>query len=189
MARPSAPLPRIAGLLAAAAFLLAACARPTPYAPRSNGEGYAEQAIEDRRYRVTFAGNSATPRTRVENGLLLRAAELAQERGHAHFVVVDRTVGRKVGFLGTLYGPTGFHGHGLRHAFHGPHAFRGFHGGHGLHGLHGFGTLAGRPITRYTASAEVVLRDGPKPPDNANAYDADAVVTRLRPTLAEANGE
>lgn len=176
------------GLLAAALLALAACMKPTAYQPLERGEGYTEQTIEPGRYRVTFAGNSATPRPRVENGLLLRAAELTQETGHDHFQVVNRDVERKVRYRGTLYGPAGFHGHGLRHGFHGPHAFRGFHGGHGFHGLHGLGSLSGRPIVRYTARAEVVLRDGPKPADDANAYDAEAVRAQLRPALAEADG-
>ena len=49
-------------------MVLAACTTPTPYETvAENDYGYSEQKIEDNRYRVTFAGNSATKRETVEN--------------------------------------------------------------------------------------------------------------------------
>ena len=49
-------------------LVLAACTTPTPYETvAENDYGYSEQKIEDNRYRVTFAGNSATKRETVEN--------------------------------------------------------------------------------------------------------------------------
>ena len=48
--------------------LLAGCMTPTPYAPRTDGQktGYTDRALTQTRYRVTFTGNSVTPRETVE---------------------------------------------------------------------------------------------------------------------------
>ena len=71
------PVARAFPLLLAAG-LLAGCMTPTPYAPRTEGQrtGYTDRALTQTRYRVTFTGNSITPRDTVENYLLLRAAEV-----------------------------------------------------------------------------------------------------------------
>ncbi|MFT4046301.1 MAG: hypothetical protein QM661_06340 [Solimonas sp.] len=44
------------------AAVLAACATVTPYQPAGDGYGYRSQMLESNRYRVSFAGSSATPR-------------------------------------------------------------------------------------------------------------------------------
>ena len=50
-------------LVVALGLLLAACAaNPTPYQAAQGGFGYSQQQTEENRYRVTFAGNSATSR-------------------------------------------------------------------------------------------------------------------------------
>ena len=78
-------------LVAALGLVLAACAgKPTPYQPAQGGFGYSEQQTEENRYRVSFAGNSATSRQTVEDYLLYRAAELTVQTGHDWFQVVDR---------------------------------------------------------------------------------------------------
>lgn len=43
-------------------LLLAACGTATPYQPALDGYGFKEQKIEGNRYRVSFSGNSLTPR-------------------------------------------------------------------------------------------------------------------------------
>ena len=48
-----------------ATSLVAGCTQPTPYAPAVDGKGYKEQQLENDRYRVSFTGNSATPRETV----------------------------------------------------------------------------------------------------------------------------
>src|SRR5277367_4278564 len=72
--------------------LLAACTTPAPYAPRAPGEstGYTDREITSNRYRVTFTGNSATPRETVENYLLLRAAEVSLAAGSPSFMFDTR---------------------------------------------------------------------------------------------------
>ena len=68
MARPIA-----SQLVVALCLLLAACAaKPTPYQAAQGGFGYSEQQTEENRYRVSFAGNSATSRQTVEEYLLYR---------------------------------------------------------------------------------------------------------------------
>ena len=72
------PLKTLAVTLAAG-LALAACATATPYQPAGfNGQrgGYAEQRLENNRFRVSFSGNSVTSRDQVEMSLLLRSAEL-----------------------------------------------------------------------------------------------------------------
>src|SRR6201999_3560230 len=79
-------------VLASAAALLAGCIAPTPYAPRTEGQrtGYTDRPLTQNRYRVTFTGNSATPRETVETYLLLRAAEVARAAGYDSFVFDTR---------------------------------------------------------------------------------------------------
>ena len=66
--------------LTLAAGLLAGCMSPSPYAPRLEGQrtGYTDRALTQTRYRVTFTGNTITPRETVESFLLLRAAEVTR---------------------------------------------------------------------------------------------------------------
>ena len=165
--------PRFVCIAAVASIAaLAACARPTPYQPAENGDGYAEQQLEDDRYRVTFAGNSATPRERVENGLLLRAAEITRDRGYDYFVVVNRDVERSVRYHTTY---SGLGGHGFHHV----HGFR-----HHPSGFGGFTSGTTHPRNSYRAFANVVLRTGTRPADDANAYNARDIIEHLRPVVA-----
>src|ERR1700761_8030064 len=85
------PLARLAPL-ALLAGLLMGCMQPTPYQPRLAGQdtGYTDRALTQNRYRITFTGNSATPRETVESYLLLRAAEVARAAGYSHFMFDTR---------------------------------------------------------------------------------------------------
>jgi hypothetical protein len=71
---------------------LLGCAHPAPYAPREPGQrtGYTDQQLAPNRWRVTFTGNSATPREEVENDLLRRAAEVSLAAGYDHFLFDTR---------------------------------------------------------------------------------------------------
>jgi hypothetical protein len=154
-----------------AALGLGACVGPTPYGPATDGYGYSEQSIEGDRYRVTFSGNSATPRETVENYLLYRAAEVTLERGHQHFVVVKMDTERSTSYHGSYndFGPPfGFYGY--RSYYDRPWGFG------------GYSSLDARPIDRYSAYANIVMRDGAKP-DNPDAYDANDVIKRLGPKI------
>ena len=162
------PRPATSALVGVLGLLLAGCASaPTPYQAAQGGFGYSEQQIEENRYRVSFAGNSATTRQTVEDYLLYRAAELTVQTGHDWFQVVDRnTVQEYSGSggspeMGVGVGSGGDFGVGLSVP------------------VLGGGGSAGR----YTASMDVVVREGEKPQEDPNAYDAFSVVSRLQPKI------
>lgn len=147
----------------------AACGTPTPYQPAVDGDGYAEQPLETNRYRISFAGNSLTPRETVENYLLYRAAEVTLAGGHDYFLVVERDTERSTTYHTTV---TGFDGHP------GIHSFRHFH----AHGFGGFATATARPRDRYRAFANILVGKGAKPAE-PDAYDARDVLKRLAPRI------
>ena len=148
-------------------LLLAGCAVPTPYQPATKGYGYSEQQLESNRYRVTFSGNSVTPRDTVQNYLLYRAAEVTRESRHDYFTVVDQDLERS-----TTYHGSGFHDFDWGPGHHSHRAF----------GL-GFGNYTAYPIDSYTAFADIVMADGEKPAGEVNAYDARDVLRQLGPTI------
>lgn len=79
--------------IAASITVLAACASTTPYKPASQPggfDGYSQTMLDNSTARITFGGNSLTNRETVENYMLYRAAEMALERGHEHFSLVNR---------------------------------------------------------------------------------------------------
>src|ERR1700761_1825743 len=90
--------------------LLAACVGPAAYAPRAPGQstGYTDRELATGRYRVTFTGNSSTPRETVENYLLLRAAEVTLAAGGSHFMFDDRDTHART----TLFANPAFYGPG-----------------------------------------------------------------------------
>ncbi|MEM1379802.1 MAG: hypothetical protein AAGH41_04165 [Pseudomonadota bacterium] len=161
-------------LFAILAFIgLAACATPTPFEPAGNsGFGFADQKIEDNRFRISFRGNSLTTKEQVETALLLRAAELTLENGFDHFIVVsdDTETERRVRVtdLGGRFGPYPYYGFG---AF--PYYTWGYPWGPR------FNDVDVRESQRYTAIAYIVTGNGPKPDGNLLAYDAREVQKNL----------
>ncbi|MCF6292574.1 MAG: hypothetical protein L3J04_04170 [Robiginitomaculum sp.] len=177
-------------LALASVLVLGACATATPYqSAENNNRGFSEQQIEKDRFRVSFAGNSVTNLSTVENYLLYRAAELTTQRGFDYFIIAEREVDKKQRVVGTSYYGVG-HGHfgwnyysrghgwgysaGYGHGFGGRYGFgRGFYGG-------GFGSGYDlRQITSYEAFAEITMGLGAKPADNERAYDAADVMRNL----------
>lgn len=68
------------------ALMLAACAKPTPYQPAvDRSGGYGETLIEPGRWRVTFTGNSVTPREEVETGISIAQRRSPGGRAAAGF--------------------------------------------------------------------------------------------------------
>jgi hypothetical protein len=63
---------------------------PKPVVSKENRYGYSELEISPTIVRVTFEGNSSTKDTRAVDFTLLRAAEVALERGYPYFLVRDR---------------------------------------------------------------------------------------------------
>ena len=78
-------------IMAAAAALAAACASQAPvYESRADGSryGYAEMLVQPNRLRISYNGDTMTPRETVETYLLYRAAESTLEHGFDYFVIV-----------------------------------------------------------------------------------------------------
>ena len=158
-------------LAVGAVLLLAACASPTPYQPALDRYGYAVQTLETDRYRVSFAGNTLTPRETVEDFLLYRAAEVTLDSGGDYFVLVGQDIERFTTFRTTSSGFGGFS------RFYGsPFSYRGFAGP-------GFATATSRPRDRFTAYAQIVVHPGDKPDDDPDAFDARDVLERLGPSI------
>lgn len=170
------------------AILLAACSAPTPYQPAANGHGYVERQIEPGRFRISFSGNDATPRATVEDYVLYRAAELTLAESRDHFLVVARSTDADTRYVRSYDRPPGYYP-----------SYRPWYPSMYPPGrpysrpvwydpwspLDG-GTVTTQTITRYEAHAEVVLRSGPPPRGDANAYDAREVIARLGPTVVRA---
>ena len=180
-------LPRslwVASLLAVG-IGLSTCVTPTPYQPAVERYGYSEQQIETGRFKISFSGNSLTDQATVENYLLFRAAEITVESGNDYFVVADRDTNERTTYRATpsYYPYSHFHYsffyHHNPYYGYGPYGRYGrFGGGYGL----GYDSYS-RPITRYTATADIVSYQGEKPQDNASAYDARDVMRTLGPSI------
>jgi hypothetical protein len=156
---------RLIGLILLTASL-SACGTATPYQPVLDGYGYAEQAIEGNRYRVSFTGNSLTPRDAVENYLLYRAAEVTLARGFDYFIVVDKGTERATTYYSTVTGVGG-----------------GLYRDRYSQDVGIIGSSTARPTNSYAAFANIILRKGKKDPTNTKAYDARDVLKRLGPRI------
>lgn len=177
------PAFRSLAVLAASAVALAACATATPYQPAGYGGqrgGYAEQRLEENRYRVAFAGNSVTSRDTVEMYLLYRSAELTVQNGYDWFATVNRATDRDTRYVGSpdpwfgsSYGP-----------YWGP-SWRFYRRGYWSRWDPYWGNdFDVREVTRYEANAEIIMGRGAKPAGDPNAFDAREVIQNLGPRIA-----
>src|SRR6185369_1265021 len=66
---------------------LASCA--TAYQPEQPTGGYTDFRLAANTYRVRFRGNNYTPRDKVELFLLYRCAQLTEQLGYDHFVLLS----------------------------------------------------------------------------------------------------
>lgn len=172
----------------AALFVLGACATATPYAPvgQADSGGYAEQRIETNRFVVSFSGNSLTERQTVETYLLYRAAELTSQEGYDWFQTVQRTTDEDTRFLPSATGSPYYSGFLCNYRYYGPrgrlwrgHYYDPFYDPY----FDGFGAPSYREITRYEASAEIILGRGPKPA-GAEYFGAEDVLVNLAGAIA-----
>lgn len=148
-------------LSALAALSLAACATPTVYQPamRPQDVGYSEYRIEPGRFRVTFRGGDGASAGYVTDLAIRRAADLAIQEGYDWFRVSDRFVEARPGT--------------------GPRFSVGVGGGSSSWGRRsgssvgvGLGTtFGGGGDMALTATLEVLMGKGPKPP-GVDVYDA-----------------
>lgn len=152
------------------ALVLAACAAtPTPYQVAGDNGGYSEQQLESDRYRVTFEGNSATPRETVEDFALFRAAELTLKTGNDYFKVVSKEVEPVIGSVRGVSPGIGI----------------GIGGGTGNIGI-GVSSIfgGGRADYSYVTYLDIVVYKGEKPEDDREAYAAFDVIERLKSKVA-----
>jgi hypothetical protein len=159
-------------IFVAALLALAACATAvgTSYqAADAKGYGYSDQRIEADRYRVTFAGDGATPAEAVEDFALLRAAELARAGGYDWFRVISRVVDAEdKGGVGIGAGVgTGSYGRSSGVSV-------GVGGNVGAVGAKRF----------YTARLEVLMGKG-STPEGPDYYDAASLISSVEKTRGE----
>ena len=132
-----------------------------------------EQQIEQNRVRVSFRGNTLTPRETVENYLLFRAAELTVERGYDHFVIATRDTESRSRLQSTGIGRPG----PFDYWYYSPRwGWRTWYDPF-------WDDVDYREVTQYEAAAEIAMARGPKPSENANAFDAREVIANLGPTV------
>jgi hypothetical protein len=160
--------------------LLAGCMGPTPYAPRLEGQrtGYTDLALTQNRYRITFIGNSATPRETVESYLLLRAAEVTRAAGYSSFLFDTRNTKANRSYQTIPYGPDAFGGPGFgRRGF-------GYWGGWGGWGFPYEPNYDVVVHTNYDAYAEIVLLTPDQAAKETRAINANEVISRIGPQAA-----
>ena len=167
-------LPMTLGFAAALA-LLAACASEPPYfGPLGEGHstGYTDQQIDQNRFRVTYQGNSATPRETVEDSLVLRAAQVALRAGYPYFAFDTRDTRARTSYYSTYLGWPGWAGY---------HRFGGWYGWYTApYDVDTYTT----PITRYSAYAEIVGLNEAQGKADPRALNAQSVVAHLEPLAA-----
>lgn len=172
-------------VLMAGLGLVAACASPTAYQPKlgSSGGGYSDTRIEAGRYQVAFEGNSLTERQTVENGLLIRAAELTLQDGGDYFLIVERDTDAKTRLVSTGSDRGPFHGafSPTYYAWSPRHGWVGFRDPFWGFDPHWRRTEY-REITWFKASAEILVGKGDRP-DDPRAFDARQVLVNLQPLM------
>lgn len=162
--------------LALLAGLLMGCMQPTPYQPRLEGQttGYTDRALTHNRYRVTFTGNSATPRETVESYLLLRAAEVTRAAGYSAFMFDTRNTRANTTVQTVPSLPP-------------PDPFWGRRGGWGYWGGWGFAYDPAVDVvvrTNYEAYAEIVLLTPEQAAHEPKAINAADVIAHIGPDAA-----
>jgi hypothetical protein len=170
--------PLVRGLtLSLALGLLAGCMTPTPYGPRLQGQatGYTDRALAQNRYRVTFTGNTVTPRETVETYLLLRAAEVTRAAGATNFVFDTRNTRANTSDQTVPYGPDPY-----PYPLWGRRHF-GYWGGWGFPYEPNVDVVV---RTNYEAYAEIVLLTPEQAAKEPRALNAADVIARIGPEAA-----
>lgn len=164
---------RLFSVIVLAALVLSGCETTTVYGPMNGRYGYGEQRIETNRYRVTFRGNSSTPRETVEAFLLYRAAELTLENRYDYFIVVEQATDAESTWYGSGSPPPvyGYYPY-ARYRF--PYYAYGYPWGY---------NATYRESRSYEAHAYIMMRRGNRPPGDTNAYDARQVLSNLEPVI------
>jgi hypothetical protein len=166
----------VALLTGALPILLSGCMQPTPYQPRLEGQptGYTDRELTHNRYRITFTGNTITPRETVESYLLLRAAEVTRAAGFTSFMFDTRNTRANTSVQTVPYMPP-------------PDPFWGRRGAWGYWGGWGFPYDPMMDVvvrTNYQAYAEIVLLTPEQAAHEPRAINAAEVISRIGPEAA-----
>lgn len=181
------PIHRRALIALFALLALAACGTPaTPYAPATEPGGYgiSETQLDANTWDVGFSGNRFTTREQVETSVLYRAAEIAAAAGADGFLVLKEEFEKSETYEGTSFSPYGYP-----------------YGGSGFYMFRYYGRSPDvlgyrrafrrpmppiylRQVSRYAASARIRLFSGEPPPDLGTPFNAQEVLTNLRPLIA-----
>ncbi|MGZ5932350.1 MAG: CC0125/CC1285 family lipoprotein [Rhizomicrobium sp.] len=150
---------------------LGACVSPTVYkaAGPDHHTGYSDQRLADNRFRVTFRGNSATLREKVEDYLLLRSAEVTREAGYSWFEFDTRSTEAKTTYQTDFAGWPGW-GPGFGWYWH----------SWAFDPLGRVSTTV--PTTSYEAYAEIILLTPEQAKGDPHSLRAEDVIARLGPT-------
>ena len=76
------------GLWACLILIFLGCS--TPYQRDGLTGGYTNERVSDTSYRIRFKANNYTSKAKVERSLLYRCAELTNQLGYKHFIVVSQ---------------------------------------------------------------------------------------------------
>lgn len=170
-----------------AVAFLASCATGPEYKPRAEGEsiGYTDLQLGPNRYRVTYTGNSGIRRENVENYLLRRAAELTLAAGYTHFAFDQRDTEARTYYrenFSTFDPVFGYPYFGPRAFYWSSWPYFSPYSGFGPYG-YGFGYGYGdyRPVTSYSAYAEIVMLNTEQTAGNPDALDAQFLLRQLTP--------
>ena len=169
-------LPKLRAAAVGLALVLAGCATAVPYQPSAGAgqPGYSDEQLAQNRWRVTFTGNSATPRETVENYLLLRSAEVTIKAGYHWFVFDTRNTEAKTTYHSDFMGWPGWRGYGWYwHTWpygppYGP-----------------YGDVDTYPVTRYQAYAEIVMLTDEQAKAEPRAINAQDVLNHIGPTAQQ----
>ncbi|MBU6297077.1 MAG: hypothetical protein KGJ79_01265 [Alphaproteobacteria bacterium] len=170
--RRSAHRLRSLAVIAAAMLVLGGCETVATYHPQTEpgGTGYSDEQLTNNRYRVTFTGNSVTPRDTVEDYLLLRSAEVTLHAGYHYFMFDTRDTKAKTTYHSDFVGWPGWPGYGWYwHSwpYYGP----------------GMMDADSYPVTRYYAYAEIVLLSDAQAANEPRAVEAEQVLKHIGPDI------
>jgi len=161
---------KILAAMAGLALLgLAGCETASTYQAQTSPDsfGYADKQLAENRYRVSYRGNSATPREQVEDYLLRRSAEVTLKAGYTWFLFDARDTKAKTRYYTDFVGWPGWRGYGWYYhswAFDEPAE-----------------TWA---VTHYNAYAEIVLLKDDQAKSEPRALKAQDVLDHLGPLPA-----
>jgi hypothetical protein len=172
------------GLVVAAG--LPSCTSTLVYKPLAAGSrtgGYSEEQLGPNRWRLMYSGWSLRSRSRIENYLMFRAAELTHEQGMDWLEVVEPADKRALdtdaafdeGFAPWPVWQPVWSYYDSRTGWHRwtPWCGERFWAE----------TVSRHSVTRFNAEIEIIVHQGAMPSGDRNAFDAQGVIKRLEPTI------